>query len=308
MDNKGKKRGRLDKLLEAASNVLNTLVYNRNSNYASINNQLKTLQANYNSLLSKYNALIDRLVSYRQNGTGTQTTPSGMYAPSYGSGGLDPSNPSVSNFQRGINAEGSAQGIGSLYKGEYEGKLLELSEEGEAVLVGKEATLDTKQKLVIMQQQALFPPVSLGKKKTTYKPIENENALPLLYNDIIKIGKNNKVDMYMGHTEFGYRGREYFLRGWGAGFNRNILINQIMEKARNLRFPYSVNFKRGFFNPRIEGKEFSIKTYGPLLTGLRGYRAVLTLNEPLTADKYAKILSTLEPESGTARFREEENA
>ena len=315
MVKKSNKNRYLDRLLNAASPA-----YRGKKQYTEFSGQLKALQSKYDELLSKYNTLLNTLSSYNRVGQDQQQHGG---SPVYSASGLDPRDPRLSSYDNSLNSEESGS-IGDIYSNQIKAQLLKESEGAQAGIVGEEAGLEETLRRNVLEQKSLLYPIGLGAdNKASYMPLsENKNSyLPLYITDVSPMKDKNGNYMhdkltgdliYNGIVEFRFRPREWFFHGYGAGLDKDGILNRVYAHAQNARVGFGNKFKRNWYNPHVEGNGFSINLHGPVRWNLpvgffTGYRASLRLNG-ITAKKLKELMLAIDPRSGSERLYQEQNA
>ncbi len=238
------------------------------------------------------------------------TLPSGNGSPQGADTGTEGQH--IASFDKKLTAQ-EGQGFGDIESNAELAQLQLDSEAQQAQIVGEEAALEETLRLNILEEKSNLLPIKVG-------PDDNGRYLPLLrsnveiYRDrngkIVRDPRNNNEPMYKVKAEYGYR---WWQSGRSRKIHRDSMFDNIYTHAKSARVPFGSYFSRGEINPSIKGEDFSFTLYGTLrwnlLKGIfTGTRAELEYVRPMSDTKVKKLILALEPESGSKRKEEENNA
>ena len=273
---------------------------------ALLNDKFSSLQ----STLDQRLAPLERAVYGEQTSGQNAPTPEARYNGNpVGTGGR------IASYDKRLGRQ-EGQGIGDIQSNAELAQLQLDSEEPQAQVVGEEANLDEKMRLNLLEEKSHLLPVRVG-------PDKNGRYLPLLHSSVEvykdETGKikrdprDNNLPMYKVKATYGYRWWEWMFFGKGRGINKDSMMNNIYNHAKNARVPFGSYFSRRELNPSIAGDDFSLTIYGPwrenLLKGfVTGNRVEIDYIRPMSDTKMKRFILALEPDSGAYRAAEEDNA
>ncbi len=195
------------------------------------------------------------------------------------------------------------QGIGDIYANQQLAQLNVAAEQGQAKVVGEEATIAETRRLLLEEEASFMPPSKIG-------PDKNGNYMRLLDYKVTRFVVGGKK-LYQLTATYGER----FWQSMEDNNNvrqidRDSLIDNIYEHARRIGTYFGNGLERNLLNPGIVGKDLTLTIYGSyrreLIKGaFTGTRAEL-YTSAVSEDRVKGILAALEPESVSARAKEQE--
>ncbi len=220
--------------------------------------------------------------------------PQGVAAGSSGTG-------NANKFEHQLEGQ-EGQGIGDIYANQQLAQLNVTAEQGQAKVVGEEATIAETRRLLLEEQKSLLVPSKLGPDMNGNYVVRDHSER---HSIVVNGERLHQLIAYYREPLIKSREQKYNVK-----IDRDSLIDNIYEHARRLGVYFGDGFKRNFLNPEVYGRHLSIKVYGTyrwnFLKGALFGTEVELCTSFLPADELKGILAALEPESVSARAKEQE--
>lgn len=195
------------------------------------------------------------------------------------------------------------QGIGDLYANQQLAQLNLDAQEGQAKVVGEEATISERRRQIREEESSAIPPKRIG-------PDKNGRFVPRLEYHVQPMMVNGQP-RYTFTVTYGTRIYE------GVGnldgirdIDRRSLVDLITDKARRLGVYFGNSMSMNFLNPSVSGHDFLMTVKGvyrrEILKGAFYGTIVEISTLPVTRERLLGIIAALEPESVSQISKEQE--